>query len=160
MDRINQILRHPKYQEYVFQNAKCEWKREFCRHNMSHFMDVARLGYILNMEEGYGFPKDIIYGAALLHDIGRSVQYKEHRPHAEVSAELVPEILTDCGYNEEESAQIVSAIATHSDKSLVGERNLNGLLARADQMSRACYTCTASEKCDWDEERKNGYIEW
>ncbi|MCD8130420.1 MAG: HD domain-containing protein [Lachnospiraceae bacterium] len=160
MDRVNQIFHHPKFREYVSMNAKCEWRRELCRHNLSHFMDVARIGYILNMEEDDGFSKDIIYGAALLHDIGRFVQYTEHRPHAEVSAELAPEILADCGYSEEESGMIVSAIATHSDKSLVGERTLNGLLARADQMSRACYGCAATEKCDWSEERKNGRIEW
>ncbi len=160
MDRINQIFNHPKFQEYVFENGRSEWKRELCRHNLSHFLDVARISYILNAEEGYGFSKDILYGAALLHDIGRHVQYREHRPHAEVSAELAPEILSDCGYSAEESAMIVSAIATHSDKSLVGERTLNGLLARADQMSRACWGCTASEKCDWSEERKNARIEW
>ncbi|MCD7807266.1 MAG: HD domain-containing protein [Lachnospiraceae bacterium] len=160
MDRINRIFHHPAFQEYVFQNGKCEWKREFCRHNLSHFMDVARIGYILNMEENYGFSRDMIYGAALLHDIGRFVQYREHRPHALVSAELAPQILSDCGYNEEESALIVSAISTHSDKSLVKERTLNGLLARADQMSRACYGCGSSAKCDWDEERKNAEIQW
>ncbi len=160
MDRINRIFHHPKFQEYVLENDRCEREREFCRHNLSHFMDVARIAYILNEKEDYGFAKDILYGAALLHDIGRHVQYREHRPHAEVSAELAPQLLIDCGYSEEECALIVSAIATHSDKGLVGERSLNGLLARADQMSRACWACAASEKCDWRKERKNTCIEW
>ncbi|MBQ8816385.1 MAG: HD domain-containing protein [Lachnospiraceae bacterium] len=155
MDRVNQILKHSLFNKYMQANAARETERIFCKHDMAHVMDVARIAYILNMEEEYRFSKELIYGAALLHDIGRHVQYDTGEKHAVVSARLAPVILQECGYDSEEIQKIVSAIATHSDKSLIDERNLNGLLARADQISRACYNCRAVGECDWSDERKN-----
>lgn len=160
MDRINQILQHPLFQQYMEANAVKEKGRIFCRHNMAHCLDVARIAYILNIEEEYQLPMDMIYGAALLHDIGRHVQYETGEKHAYVSARLAPQILHDCGYSEEECEGIAEAIYEHSDKSRIGKRSLKGLLARADQMSRACYACQAAEECKWSEERKNNKIEW
>ena len=155
MNRINQILQHPLFKQYMDANAAKETDRIFCRHNLSHVTDVARIAYILNLEEAYGLDKDLIYGAALLHDIGRHVQYETGEKHAFVSARLAPQILRDCGYSEEEVNTSISAIYTHSDKSIIGDRNLNGLIARADQLSRLCYVCSAEQLCDWGEERKN-----
>ena len=54
MNRINQILRHPLFIQYMDANAVKETDRIFCRHNISHVMDVARIAYILNIEEAYG----------------------------------------------------------------------------------------------------------
>lgn len=160
MNRINQILQHPLFKEYMNANAVKETDRIFCRHNMSHVMDVARIAYILNLEETYGLTKDMIYGAALLHDIGRHVQYETGEKHAIVSARLAPQILQDCGYSEEEVDALVSAIGTHSDKSIIQDRTLNGLIARADQLSRACYACSAEQLCNWSDERKNKELHW
>lgn len=160
MDRINQILRHPLFIQYMEANAAKETDRIFCRHNMSHVMDVARIAYILNMEENYDLHKDMIYGAALLHDIGRHVQYETGEKHGFVSARLAPQILRECGYSEAEGAAIVSAIYTHSDKSIIGDRTLNGLIARADQLSRACYTCPVEKMCNWGDKRKNKEMHW
>lgn len=155
MNRMNQILKHPLFKQYMDANAAKETERIFCRHNLPHVLDVARIACILNLEEAYGLDKDLIYGAALLHDIGRHVQYETGEKHAFVSARLAPQILRGCGYSEEEVNTIISAIYTHSDKSIIGDRNLNGLIARADQLSRPCYVCSAEQLCDWDEERKN-----
>lgn len=47
---------------------------------MSHLLDVARIAYIRNLEKGYGFRKDVIYAAAVLHDIGKALQYEEKFP--------------------------------------------------------------------------------
>lgn len=160
MDRINRILQHPLFKQYMDANAEKEADRIFCRHNMPHVMDVARIAYILNIEETYGLTKDMIYGAALLHDIGRHVQYETGEKHAFVSAGLAPEILQDCGYCEAEVQGIVDAIYTHSDKSIIQDRNLSGLIARADQLSRACYACPVQELCNWDDERKNQELYW
>ena len=160
MNRINQILQHPLFIQYMDANAVKETDRIFCRHNISHVMDVARIAYILNIEEAYGLSKDMIYGAALLHDIGRHVQYETGEKHAVVSAGLAPQILQDCGYSEEEANAIISAIYTHSDKSIIRDRNLNGLIARADQLSRPCYVCSAEHLCNWGEERKNKEMYW
>lgn len=160
MDKINQILKHPLFQTYMQANQEKEENRIFCRHNMSHIMDVARIAYILNIEESYGFSKELIYASALLHDIGRHVQYETKEKHAFVSARLAPEILIDCGFDEQDIQKITDAIYTHSDKNLIHERTLNGLLARADQLSRACYSCQASDSCDWSEARKNKIMQW
>lgn len=160
MDRINQILQHPLFIKYMNENDVRERNRIFCRHNIAHVMDVARIAYILNMEEGHGLSKDMIYGAALLHDIGRHVQYETGEKHAFAGARMAPEILCECGFQKEEIDEITDAIYHHSDKSRIGQMGLAGLLAKADQMSRACYVCAAKGACNWSEERKNHRIEW
>lgn len=160
MDRVNGILQHPLFRTYMKANAEKEKDRIFCRHNMPHVFDVARIAYILNIEEEHCISKDMIYGAALLHDIGRHVQYETGEKHAFVSARLAPEILKDCGFNKEETAAIVSAISTHSDKSLIGDKGLNALIAKADQLSRACYACPVEAECNWGETRKNREMQW
>ena len=35
------------------------------------------------------------------------------------------------------------------------EKNLNGLLYRADKMSRACFCCQVEPICNWKDEKKN-----
>lgn len=160
MDKINKILKHDLFKQYMNANAEKESDRIFCRHNMSHIMDVARIAYILNLEEGYGLSKDMIYGAALLHDIGRHVQYETGEKHAVVSARLALPILVDCGFDEKEVQEIMSAIYAHSDKKIIQDRTLNGLVARADQLSRACYTCPVSDLCNWSYDRKNNEMHW
>ncbi len=160
MDRINQILQHSLFKQYMEANGAKEQERVFCRHNMSHVMDVARIAYILNIEEEHYVSKDMIYGAALLHDIGRHVQYETGEKHALVSAGLAPRILADCGFDEAESTAIISAIAGHSDKSIQNDKGLNALIAKADQLSRACYTCPVAEQCNWGADRKNKELRW
>lgn len=160
MDRINQILYHPLFKIYMEANAVKEQGRIFCRHNMSHVLDVARIAYILNMEEEHQVSKDMIYAAALLHDIGRHVQYETGEKHAYVSARLAPEILRNCGFEKDEIAEIVDAIYHHSDKKEIDDKGLRTLIAKADRMSRACFACQASEECKWSEERKNCEIVW
>ena len=63
-----------------------EQDRIFCRHDTTHFLDVARIAYIENLENGLGLAKEEIYAAALLHDIGRHLQYTRGIPHEQASA--------------------------------------------------------------------------
>lgn len=51
MERVNRIWNHPFYQECLGKIAKCEQDREFCRHTPEHFLDVARLTYIMALEQ-------------------------------------------------------------------------------------------------------------
>ena len=60
---------------------------------MSHLLDVARIAYIRNLEKGYGFRKDVIYAAAVLHDIGKALQYEEKVPHEIAGERIAGEIL-------------------------------------------------------------------
>ena len=52
MERVNRIWRHRTYQECLEKIRAHEETREFCRHTPEHFLDVARLTYILALEEG------------------------------------------------------------------------------------------------------------
>ena len=155
MNRIDRILQNHTYQDYLDLNAAAEADRRFCRHNMAHFLDVARIARIINLEEQLGVETEYIYAAALLHDIGRHVQYADGTPHEKASAALAPAILAECGFAEAEICLIIEAILAHRDVSAAGERNLRGLLYRADKASRACFDCPAAEECDWSEGKKN-----
>lgn len=155
MDRINQILKLDLYKEYVDKNMLAEKQRQFCRHDMGHFLDVARIAMILNLSDGYQLSKEMIYAAALLHDIGRWKQYEDGTPHEEVSARLAPEILIKCGFNKEEIAVVLDAVRNHRNADIRENKDLAGLLYRADKLSRACFSCKAESKCDWKKDKKN-----
>ena len=120
-DRINRILNHDLFIECINKNEIEEKDRKFCRHNMGHFLDVARLAMIFNLQEQLDIPRDIIYAAALLHDIGRFKQYQDGVPHEKASAALAPEILVDCGYDDKETCVIVTAINNHRNADIKEE---------------------------------------
>ena len=61
MKRVQDIYRHPYFQKCLENNRKAEESRVFCRHDMGHFMDVARLAYVFSMERGYQLEKEEIY---------------------------------------------------------------------------------------------------
>ena len=155
MERVNRILRHEAFQRHMRENEEAEKERIFCHHDMAHFLDVARIALILNLREGLGLSQSVIYGAALLHDIGRHEQYKLGTPHETASARMAPDILADCGYGPEEIREITEAIALHRDSETARRQDLAGILYRADKASRACFACKASGQCNWKEDRKN-----
>ena len=101
MERVNRILQHEAFKWHMRENEEAEKERIFCHHDMVHFLDVARIAMILNLQEGVGISQGVIYGAALLHDIGRHEQYKDGTPHETASARIAPDILADCGYGRE-----------------------------------------------------------
>lgn len=158
-DRFNQILDHPSYREYLKMNEEAEIDRSFCRHDLSHFLDVARIAYIMNLEQNLGLSKDLIYGVALLHDIGRWRQYQENIPHDVASVELAKPILADCGYQEVEREQILGAILSHRFSGTAAN-SLNDIIYKADKASRACFCCKASPECNWPEDKKNHKIKY
>lgn len=160
MDRVNQILQHDMYRECLAQIRRSEQGRIFCGHDMSHFLDVARLAHLFNLEEGLKIDREKIYAAALLHDIGRHIQYMNGTPHQEASVPLAAKILEDSGFDKGEQEEILTAILRHRDKYVKEEKNLAGIIYRADKMSRACYGCAARELCDWDDTKKNLVLEY
>lgn len=68
-------------------------------------MDVARLMYIYNLEERAGLEKELIYAAALLHDIGRYEQISRGTPHHISGARIAEEIMADCGFEKKKFPQ-------------------------------------------------------
>lgn len=161
MERVNRIWHHRGYQECLGKIRVHEEAREFCRHTPEHFLDVARLTYILALEAG-SLPekpeereeaRELIYAAGLLHDIGRYLQYEEGIPHEKASAEIAEGILSDCGFAEEEREMVLHLIRSHRTRQQ--GKDLAALFYRADKLSRNCFSCPAQEKCDWPETKKN-----
>lgn len=160
MERIDKILNHDLFLENLKKNGQAEADRRFCRHNMVHFLDVARIARIMNEEEALGIENELIYAAALLHDIGKNRQYAEGIPHEKASAEIAPAILVECGFDDKETGVIIEAILNHRNKDVAEERNLNGLLYRADKASRSCFACEAEAECNWSKEKKNLHLRY
>lgn len=156
-ERINKIVNSEKYKECLLITEEAENHREFCKHNIEHFLDVCRIGYIISLENRLDFKKDIIYAVGLLHDIGRFKQYEDGTPHNIASVELALPILEDAGYNEEEIEDITKAIEGH--RTFISDENsLQNIIYRADKLSRKCFKCNVSEKCNWNYEKKNMII--
>lgn len=158
MDKVNKILKDKLYQEKFNRIAELEKDREFCNHTMEHFIDVARIAYILNLEKDLGFRKDIIYAAAMLHDIGRADEYDKGIPHHIAGADISKKILHSIdGFSETDIKDIINAIIEHRSSS-EHTTKLGELIYKSDKLSRCCFNCPASSKCNWSEEKKNNYL--
>ena len=160
MKRVNKILENSTYKEYIRKNKAAEVDRIFCCHNMEHFLDVARIAQMMNMEEKLGLSKELIYATALLHDIGRHVQYEDGTPHEVASAKLAENILEECGFGKKSQTEILRAISEHRNKKVAKEASLAGVIYRADKASRACYVCEAESLCNWKKTKKNLKIKY
>ena len=155
MERANRILNHPDFLRLTEEIRVWEKERRFCGHGKGHLLDTARLAWILSEEEGKGLSRELVYAAALLHDIGRGAQYENGTPHEQAGAVLCMPILADCGFTEAEQEQIQYAIASHRDKVAAEKEPLADILYRADKGSRACYFCEVQAECKWSDEKKN-----
>ncbi|MDE6025933.1 MAG: HD domain-containing protein [Lachnospiraceae bacterium] len=156
MDKINKILDNEKFKYYINYIEGMEADRSFCLHGMEHSLDVARIAYIISLENNMGTDKELIYAMALLHDIGRAVEYKDGSPHHKAGADIAGGILADAGFSEVDIQDICSAIACHKKEH--PEAGLAGLLYRADKLSRRCFECKAYKDCYWDDDMKNKFI--
>ncbi len=159
MERIDAIVRDPLFQECLSKNKREERDREFCKHDLQHFVDVCRITYILMLESGSfsnfietnnlsgpQAAKETVYAAGILHDIGRWRQYQTGEDHSVIGAELAEQILKRASFSVQEIRVITRAILEHraqrDQMSILGE-----LLHRADNLSRACHECGAKEMC-------------
>lgn len=156
MEKVNKIISHRLWRDCLEQIKKAEENRIFCKHDFSHFLDVARIAYIENLEKGLSVSKEAIYASALLHDIGRHLQYAEGIPHEKASSVLAKKILSDCGFDERLQQQILYAIDSHRQtESAAVSDQLAGLLYRADKKSRNCMFCAVQGECNRSREKKN-----
>lgn len=154
MERADRITKHRLFKECLFKNKEAEKDRIYCCHGFEHFMDVARIGYIVILENSLSIPKEIMYSAALLHDIGRFKQYEDSAHHTLAGAEIAKIILADCGFSKEEIKYITDAILCHGiDTEDIS--TLSGVLAYADKKSRMCMQCDAIDTCKWKREEMN-----
>lgn len=168
MNRVDLILKDPVYVEYINHNMTAAKDDPFCKHDMAHSVDVARIAYILILEhQGLTYfikdaglsdreaAKEVIYATGLLHDIGKWKEYEEGVDHAAVGARLARDLLTRAGFEEPEIAIIARAIYEHRnirmDMSFLGER-----MYRAENLSRACAQCEARENCCKHQDKETG----
>lgn len=166
MDRINKIINHPLYKEYYNQIQAFEETRVFCGHDNNHFMAVARISYIMYLEdclaEGKAIifkdcsdPKESIYALGLLHDIGRHIQYATEEPHELASKRLCKTILEDCGFIDLEIKAFQEAIGNHRNPLIKNDQTLSGYLYKGDKASRPCHSCPVEKDCHRLDEKKN-----
>lgn len=159
MKRIELLLNDSLYNEYMTYNEEEELEPKFCRHDIAHHIDVARIAYILVLEHndlnffikesrlsGKLAAKEVIYAAGLLHDIGKWKEYQVGVDHASFGARLAREILARVFFNQNEIDLIARAIYEHRnlsmDMSFLGER-----IYRADNLARVCFNCSHREQC-------------
>lgn len=157
MIRVNKIINHLDYREYLVRLKEYEKDRKFCCHNISHFLDVARIAHIINLELKLNINIELVYSAALLHDIGKAVNDVKNIGHSKLSVRLAEPILYDCGFVDWEAKCILDAILNHNNEKIKGSADdtLASLLYRADKLSRPCYMCDAQDLCYWSLENKN-----
>lgn len=157
LPRCQKIYEHPLYKENFLKLQELEQDRIFCRHTFEHFLDVARIAYIINLEHNLNIKREIIYAAALLHDIGRAMQYENGTPHEKAGAQISQIILPECGFSDEETQMIVNAIMSHR-RGENEDESLSGIIYTADKTSRQCYICKAQKECNWSMEKRNPEI--
>lgn len=162
LNRHKRILEDKRYLKCLSDIEELEKNRIFCKHNLSHFINVARIATIIWLEEGGGnnLKRDIIYAAGLLHDIGRAEEYTKGTPHEEAGAIIAGEILQSSGYEDKEIEMITRAISAHRIKDDNDIDYLGQIISKADKLSRECFACSASDMCKWSKEKKNKSLEY
>ncbi|SPF54202.1 conserved hypothetical protein [Candidatus Desulfosporosinus infrequens] len=148
MARVNQLLEHEDYNCYMEKISGLEKERRFCKHGFEHGLNVARVAYAYMLETGEAIlPKEVVYAAAFLHDIGRWVEYQTGEDHAEVSARLALPLLEVCQYSSEDIQIILQGIREHRRQPGDNLTPLGEALALADDWARDCRHCSAQTQC-------------
>ena len=144
MENINKIINNNLYKESLENLKKYEEDRKFCNHTIEHFIDVARIAYILVLEENINVSKEVIYAIeGINHDLA--------------SVEMSKEILKETTFNEEEIEIILNGIENHRSES---DNKLEEIIYKADKLSRQCFNCEAEKECYWSKEKKNFTIKY
>ena len=153
MQRIRPILQDREFLALLKEIEYLERDRIYCRHGLPHLLDTARIAAILAADRKADCPRDVIYAAALLHDIGRAAQYQQNVPHAQAGAEIAARILQRTEFTQDEQAEILTAIGGH--QSDAAENSLTQLIHEADHRCRMCFACAAQDTCKWTMEERN-----
>lgn len=163
MKRVNEIISDRVFISELDKINEYEKDRIYCRHGFNHLLDVARIAYIESMEKRLHIDRELIYAAAMLHDIGRARQYEDGEDHDKAGYVIAKDILQRCHFTDTEAEIILAAVGGHrkgKDKyqepeDEAGSEILTLLIRDADNKSRICFRCAAFNSCKWSEERKN-----
>lgn len=159
MKRVELLVNDSLYKDYMQRNCEEQIEPRYCQHDFRHHLDVARITYILVLEHndlnyfikdaglaGKLAAKEVIYAAGLTHDLGKWNEYQTGIDHASYGSKLVRDLLPRAYFSANEVDIISRAIYEHRnisrDMSFLGER-----LHRADNLSRVCVECDASNQC-------------
>lgn len=158
MPRVDAIWASALYQKNLNLLVELERDRVYCRHGLEHLLDVARIMRIRCLEEGLELDRELVYAAALLHDIGKAEQYVRGIPHdaagERVARTVLEELPREARFSAHEVDEICAAIAGHR-RPRAGAGALERLLLEADKASRACFACAAADACNWPGSKKN-----
>lgn len=159
MDRLNAVLSDRAYWDHIRKIEMLEKSRPFCRHTFGHMLSVARITYILMLEErgfeewvrrnqfaSHATGKEVVYTAGLLHDIGRWEEYRTGECHATSSSRYAKALMAKHGYSSQEANTVARAIETHRS-CYAADTVLGTYLQRADQLSRLCFRCRSRHLC-------------
>ncbi len=160
MKRVNQLYRHPVFQEKFRALQAAEKDRRFCKHTLEHLLDVARLMYIYALEHALSISKEVVYAMALMHDIGRMDQLEKGIPHEQAGASLCDMILPECGFTKDETCTIKAAILHHRKAADNEDNPYCEMLYWADKKSRNCFACDMQKECNWDKNKRNVDIDY
>lgn len=179
----DKVLKHPIFLKFIKEIKDMENGRSYCHHELEHAVDVARLAWIYYLEDTLAVDapnvtelhrkwessgvwtdeietkKDLFYTAALLHDIGRGVQYQTGVHHSVSGLEPAKQILEDVEIPKDWEKQILDVIAEHADDNMDRlEKDLEYYIAKADHDSRLCFACEVRESCKWTEDEMNNTV--
>ncbi|HWQ89886.1 MAG TPA: HD domain-containing protein [Desulfitobacteriaceae bacterium] len=159
LPRVNKLIADPVYQNYLHKIAEAEKDRLYCKHGPDHGLAVARIAYAYLLEQGGPVPaKEVIYAAALLHDIGRWAEYASGEDHALAGAALARPLLEKSGFDSREIKLIEQAIAEHSTHRSENLSDLGRALALADDWARDCLQCKVKDSCHKFTEQMNQIV--
>ena len=160
--QIDRLLQHPMYRARLELLQELERKRDFCGHNLEHFMKVGRIAEYVVAKNELLFAEEVVWGAALLHDMGRVEQYRQGISHEKASVAFAREILFSLDWNVSDIDMVCEAIGSHSHRQCAADRwrkmpelvSLTEVISFANQFSRTCYKCHMADACKWTEEEK------
>ena len=154
MPLVERLVRHPLFREKMSQIEELERDRDFCCHGWEHCLAVARAAALLNEEQQLGYPKQMLYALALIHDLGRAEQYINGTPHEEAGVRIARRLLEESGFDSQQIKQMLPAVRHHRNDGQEMDE-LTGLLVQADKQTRLCFACSARESCKWPDWKKN-----
>lgn len=160
--RTEELLNNRLYQEELEKLLSYEKDRMFCKHDLTHFKQVAHIASVVARQNQLSIPEAEIEITALLHDMGRVKQYEKGISHEKAGVAFAGEILFSLGCDLDMVHRVCHAIAHHSMRENSEFRltkahemkELGELISYADQFSRTCYSCKVRGECKWKEEEK------
>ncbi|MDD6193938.1 MAG: HD domain-containing protein [Lachnospiraceae bacterium] len=161
-EQIDRLLQHPIYRARLECLQELEQDRIYCGHNLEHFMAVGRIAEQVAAANRLLLSKEVIWGAALLHDMGRVEQYQQGISHEKASEAFAREILFSLNWEASDIDVVCEAVSSHGHRQCAQDRwermselvSLTEVISFADQFSRKCYQCTVADTCKWTEEEK------